>query len=544
MNSLNPNLDQKIQAINRYLTPKLETQPHYQDLIEDLTGVIEKWRQTPIRITLISHSKNLLQDIKILKESNLKLRSSCQVTTVSFPNNLDQVLRSCDLLCLVNEGGKEVSHLEQKLINKITETKSIAYCLIVTRTTNLSQKPQLESGESDHLSDYLKNQEFQKITSYLLPEKSLKSTALPKDLKDYHQFLESILEACIIKVEEQFQKSASDTIESYFNHSKREYFLENQNLKSFLPPGKTVDKFKLETKNSGNQIQKLIENTFKLIKQEANQGKIQLTNPFLQDTMLYRIQSAIQNASVFEYREQNKTYLSLIIKHKDYNQSIHSYIMELSQQEIDLWLEKHWSMIDNDYEIGTINHLVETINQKLEFLNILPFKNTVSKIESKFSFEIAEYVSSLILEENNKTVFDYHYSQSALFRLILVIIIVAVVFVLTDRIFGFIILFIQLINLFTGRDPKQMKLRQQTKEIKRVMDNKCQFLGRLLADKLLQRLCQYLEKQSQQYQREVNFIIQKVEKELEATSQKINHNKNQISLLKDDQIQVMKILQD
>ena len=79
MNSLNLNLDEKVQAIHRYLTPKLETQPHYQDLISKLTEVIEKCQQTPISITIISHSKNLLKDIIILKESNLKLRSLCKV---------------------------------------------------------------------------------------------------------------------------------------------------------------------------------------------------------------------------------------------------------------------------------------------------------------------------------------------------------------------------------------------------------------------------------------------------------------------------------
>ena len=544
MNSLNLNLDQKVQAINRYLSPKLETQAHYQDLIDELAGVIEKWRQTPIRITVISHSKNLLQDIRILKESNLKLRSLCKVKTATFPNNLDRVLRNCDLLCLVNEGGKEVSQIEQKLINKIVKTKSIGYCLIVTAPPDSPQKSQLESAKSEHLPDYLTNKEFQKITSYLLPKKSLKSTALPEDLKDYHQFLESILEACIIKVEQEFQKLVSDTIKSHFNHSKGGYFSEIQNLKSILPPGKTIDKLKLETKNSANKIQKLIQNTFKLIKQEVNQGKIQLTNPFMYDTMMYRIQGAIENSSVLEYKEQNQTYLSLIIKHRNYNQSIHSYIMELSQEEIDLWLENHCSMIDNNDQTGKINHLVETINQKLEFLKILPFRTTISKIESKFSFEIRDYVSPPILEENNKVVFDYHYSQSALFRLILVIMIVAVVFVLTDKIFGFIILFLQIINLFTGRDPKQIKLRQQSKEIKRTMDNKCQFLGRLIADKLLQSLCQYLEKQSQKYQQEVNLIVQKVEEELEVIKQQIIHNKSKIDLLKEDQVQVMKILKD
>lgn len=544
MNSLNLNLDEKVQAIHRYLTPKLETQPHYQDLISKLTEVIEKCQQTPISITIISHSKNLLKDIIILKESNLKLRSLCKVQTATLPNNLDIVLRNCDLLCLVNEGSKEISQIEQKLIDKMVKSKSIAYCLILTETLDSSETSQLETAGFDNLPNYLTNKKFQSIPSYLLPKKYLKSTTLPEDLKEYHQFLESLLEVCLIEVEQKFKQSVIDTVKSHFNESKEEYFSEIKNLRRTLPPGKTIDKIKLKTKNSGNKINKLIQNTFKIIKQEVNQGKIQLTNPFIYDTMMYLIQTAIQNASVFEYREQNKTYLSLIIKHKDYNQSIHSYIMELSQREIDLWLEKHWSMIDNDYQTGKINHLVETINQKLEFLNILPFKTTVFKIENKFSFDIADYVSSAILEENNKMVFDYHYSQSALFRIILVIMIVAVVFVLTDRIFGFIILFIQLINLFTGRDPKQIKLRQQTKEMKRTMDSKCQFLARLLADKLLQSLCQSLEKQSQQYQQEVNSIIQKVEEELEVIKQEIKRNNNRIALLEEDEAQIINLLQD
>ncbi len=544
MNYYNFNLSQKLQEVNQYLVAKLDNQSNYQILIDSLNQVLEDWRKKPVKITIISHSEVYLKNIKTLKESNLKLRSLCRFKTATLPSNLDRIIRNCDLLCLVNDGAKKISKSEQKLINKIATANITSYCLIVTDDTILSNKLGLKVPKNNNLPSYLTNKEFQKITSYLLPRIFIEKIDFEQNFNEYHQFLESIVEACLIKTEEKLRRHSLDIVNVHFKKHKGQYFSQINEQKSIFTPNQRLDRVKQEINKSSNQTNKLIQSIFKQIKQELNQSKPQLTNPFMYDTMMYRIQSAIQNASVIQYKEKNQVYLSLVIKNKNYNQSIHSYIMESCQEELDLWLERQWNKIDNNFESGSINELVESINQKLNFLEVLVPEATVSKIENQFAFDISDYVNLSILEENNKTIFNHHYTQSAWFKIILVLLIVGIVFIFTDKIFGFIILFIQILNLFTGRDPKKIKLQQQTKEIKRIMDSKCQFLVRFLADKFLQNLCHYLEEQSQEYQQEVSLITQQAEQELDVIKQKIGQHKEQIEILKKDQVEVIKILRD
>ena len=544
MNSINLNFFQKLHKINQYLTQRLIIEPDYQILIDELKIILEDWRQSPIRITIIGHCEILIENIKTLKQSNLKLRSLCEFQTATLPNNLDKVLRNCDLLCFVNDGANPVSNSERKLITKIVTANIVSYCLIITDNITLSESSRLEEAASNTLLSCLTNKELQQITSYRLPRIFLEQIASPQDLNKYHQFLDSILETCLINTEQNFQESCFNIIQRYFEQNKAQQFLQIKEQKNIFLYGQRIDKFKQKLNQSSNKLNQIIQNTFKTIKQEINQAKLELINPFMYDTLMYKVQSVIQNSSVIQYKEKEQNYLSLVVKNRDYNQSIHSYIMELCQQELDIWLERQWKIIDGADEEGKVNELVKTINQELEFIALLSPKTTISKISGKFSFEIADYVALSILEENSKIPFDYHYSQSTWFRITLVLLIIGAVFLFTYKVFGFIILFIQLINLFTGRDAKTIKLKQQTKELKRNMDNKCQFLVKFVVDRFLQNLSDYLKQQSQQYQHEINFIIQQAEQELEQVKQKIEQHKEHISILKEDQAKVIKILQD
>ncbi len=535
MNFLNPDFTQKLQTINQYLTQRLTHYPDYQTLIDDLNTAIKNGQSPPITVTLIGHSKVLLEDVKTLTAGNTEFCSFCKLQTTTLPNNLERVLRKCDLVCLVKDGAKPVSRSEKKLIKKIATANVTFYCIIITPKNNLS-----ETTRDNTLFSYLTEKKLQPITSYFLAQETFKYIDYSEDVEQYYHFLES----CSIKIKQKNQEYFTKKIQSYFEQTKGHCFSQILEQRRTFIGGQRLDEFKQKINQSCNQINQTIQNTFKNIKQEINQEKIQLTNPFLYDTMMYRVQSAIQNATVIEYRDKNQVYLSLTIKNKDYTQLIHSYILELCHQELNLWLEKQWEILDNNSETGKVNELFKTINQKLEFLDCLSAKTTISNIENRFSFEIYDYVSFSLLEENNKIPFDYHYSQSAWFRLTVILFVVGMIFIFTNKIFGFIILFIQLLNLLTGRDPKKMRLRQQTKEMKRTMDSKYQFFVRFIADKFLQSFCRYLDEQSIQYKEEVNFIFEQAKEELEQIKLKIDYLKEQIAVLKEDQAEVNKILQD
>ncbi|MDJ0535085.1 MAG: hypothetical protein QNJ70_21805 [Xenococcaceae cyanobacterium MO_207.B15] len=540
MNSINLNFYDKLHTTYKYLSKRSTIEPSYQTLINELETLLENWRQTPIKITIIGHCEILIEQIKTLKESNLKSHSLWELQTATLPNNLEKIVRNCDLLCLVNDGSKPVSDSEHKLITKAVTSNVVSYCLILTDSTTLSASSEVEVGASNTLLS------CNQLTSYVFPRDLLEKIDLltSQELREYHNFWDSILDTTLINTEKKFQEQCCNLIHRYFEQNKNQEWLQVQQYKKIFFSNQRADKFKQQLNKSCNKLNQIIHHTFKTIKQEINQSKIELINPFMYDTMMYRVQAAIENSSVIQYQEKNQTYLSLVVKYQDYNQSIHSYVMELCQHEIDSWLEKQWSKIDNADGQGMLNELIKNINQELEFITPLSSNVTISKIPKKFEFEISDYVTLSILEENNQILFDYHYTQSTWFRLILIFIIVLCAYQLFGRAFGFVILFFQLINWFTGRDIKTVKLKKQTKELKRIMDNKCQFLVKFVADKFLQNLLYYLEQESQQYQKEISFIIKQVEPELEELTQKMEQHKEYIDILKEDHTKVMQILQD
>lgn len=554
MNLNQLNLFQKLTQVNQYLNQKLITKPNYQTLINQLEQILVDWQQTPIKITIIGHCEILTEQIKNLKEHTFKPSCNCEFQIVTLPNNLEKVLRNCDILCLVNDGAKPVSKSEQKLIHKAATAKTISYCLIIkdnnaSQTESRLETLELNNKESLPIDSYLLPRSFLDIILSLTPQElSLKVSLLEAEnlliFRQYHQFLDTILETCLINLEQQFQESCFKTIQGYFELNKAQQWLQIQEQKQVFLSNQHTDQFSQKLNQLSNKLNQTIQNTFKTIKQNLTHAKAELINPFMYDTLMYRVQSAIQTSSIIQYKEEEQTYLSLVIKHSDYHQSIHSYIIELCEQELNLWLEKQWKIIDGIKGEGFINELVATLNQELKFVTPLCSKATISKIENKFTFEISNYITLSILKENNQLPFDYHYSQSSWFRFTLVFSIVGVMFLFTYRLFGFIILFIQLINLFTGRDAKTLKLKQQTKELKRIIDNKSQFLVKFIVDRFLQNFSQYLEQQSQQYQEKVSYILQQAESELELVKQKIAQHKEQINSLKEDQSQVIQILQD
>ena len=104
---------------------------------------------------------------------------------------------------------------------------------------------------------------------------------------------------------------------------------------------------------------------------------------------------------------------------------------------------------------------------------------------------------------------------------------------------GFFILIFQLINLLTGQNIKQLKLRQHQKELKRTVDNKYQVLLRLIVEQLSQTLINDLESHIQLYQQQIDTLANQLQGQSEDNQTKINQYKSNINNLLEAQAQIL-----
>lgn len=260
------------------------------------------------------------------------------------------------------------------------------------------------------------------------------------------------------------------------------------------------------------------------------------------DSLMYQVQQAIEKSEILESKENNKTYLYLIIKEKQYSQKLSTYIISLCQQVLSHWFEQEWDKLNSLNNESNLYQFLKQTEPELKSINSLTPKITNCQLLSKPSFEINDFIAISILEETSKTLLDYHYSQSTWFRLTVALIIGLIIFLVTSKLFGFIIIVFQLINLFTAQNAKTIRIKQQTKELKRIVDGKYQSLVRLLCDRAGQILITTLEEASQQYQIELDAIASKADEQLNEVKQKINSYKDIINQLKQDQAEIEKLL--
>ena len=157
-------------------------------------------------------------------------------------------------------------------------------------------------------------------------------------------------------------------------------------------------------------------------------------------------------------------------------------------------------------------------------------------------FKLEEQVELAALSENSQIVFDYNYTQSTWFRLLVALFIGGVIYLFTQRLFGFILLIVQVINLLTGQDTKKIRLRQQTKELKRVVDSKYQLLVRSLSEKINQEIAIALDNLGQNYQDQVEAIVQQADRQLHEIKHANYQTKETIEKLKQDQQKLQSIL--
>ena len=339
-----------------------------------------------------------------------------------------------------------------------------------------------------------------------------------------------------------FKQQANRTINRYFEREKQIIWQNIARRKDVYLLGKNPEQIQQIINQLPHRCNRLVQNNLRVYKQYNNQNKLDLINPFLSNSLMYRVQNAIQEAEIVDEKTQHKTYLRLVLKNKIYSEQIHTYVMNICQQSLATWLTQEWQNIETNYNNGGLSKLQQQIQSEVHPLANLCQEITLDRTIIEPSLQINDYICSSALADNSKIPFDYHYTQSTWFRLLVAIIIGTIVYVVTGRLFGFILLFVQFVNLLTGQDARKIRLRQHTKEIKRILDGKYQFLIRFLVDKVIQDIAIALDEIDRNYQEQIDSITQEASKRLQQVKQEIIHDREKIDELKKTHLKLQKIL--
>lgn len=338
------------------------------------------------------------------------------------------------------------------------------------------------------------------------------------------------------------KRQTNRTINRYFEAKKLTVWQNIDRRKNIYLSGKNPEQIQQIINQLPHRCNRLVQNNLRVFKQYNNQKKLDLVNPFSSNSLMYRVQNAIQEAVVVDEKTQHKTYLRLVLKNRIYSEAIHTYAMNICQQSLATWLTEEWQNIETNYNNGGLNKLQQQLQLEIQPLVSLCQDITLNRTAIEPSLQLNDYICLSALENNSKIPFDYHYTQSTWFRLLVAVTIGTLVYLVTGRLFGFILLFVQFVNLLTGQDARKIRLRQQTKEIKRILDSKYQFLIRFLVDKVIQDIAIALDKVDRDYQEQIDSITKESSKKLQQIKQDIFRDKETIDELKKTHLKLQKIL--
>lgn len=517
----------KLQRIKQYLSNKIGQNKEYHLLIQDLDSLITEAASYQVRVTIVGRQENLIKKVQLANQACEILNPVSQFTTISFPQNLDRLLKNCDLVFLVIDSMKNSIPIEKKLVIK---AQALNIPLIIIDCNQFSPNIQswLENPSLSRINYFNFSHEFIETSQLLLPD------------RQYDDFLKPLLAHISLKIEADLQKKLIKIVRKYFIQHKSQYLAEikQQKQKYFL--GKPPQEIKNTVKQSAAKFNQILQHNFRIIKQTLQESKQELINPFVSTSVIHHIHQVIYEAIAIQYRENKKIYLDLVIIKDRHSQTIHSHILELYQQKIDLWIDQQWNVLDQ--ELNIFNQLAKKRDCELKILNRLSDIDMKLPIVPKPAFNLNKYICVATLSNINRTIFDYHYTQSTWFKMTIAIAVGLIFFLLTDKLFGFILVFVQIVNLLTGQSSKSLKLKQQTKELKKSVDNKYQNLVKFIADKLIQDLNIFLDRQCQSYQDRVNSYLQESDRNFINIKQKIRLNQNKISELNQEQEDIIRII--
>ena len=511
-------IDKLTQAVN-YLSIT-DKQANHTRLIDDLSVLKREIANCRLKVAVVERSQikqNLLESfISDIEQKN------CLVTRLSSPISAIDIIQNYDLALLIIEDINSLTTEEDRLIKELNSHQLFWQIIIVSENLQQSKKLNIIEKYPTELNViFLNKNSFSKNNSSII------------------SLLNKVKSSQKIK----FKQKAIQTINRYFEEVKQTTWQQIQQDKDRYLLSKNPGQIQQIIDRLPHRCSRTIQNYLKIFKQNNNQNKLSLINPFLSDSLMHHVQNAVRDAEVTIQKTKQKTYLQLVSK-GDRVAAFHTYIIDLCHLSLTAWLNAEWQKITSQYNNGGLDRLHQQLQLELQPLSNLAEHTKLLQPDIKPKLRLENYICLSALENNSKIDFDYHYTQSTWFRILIAIFVGASIYLLTQRLFGFILLLVQIINLLTGQDTKSVRLRQQTKEIKRIVDGKYQFLVRFLTDKIIQDIAIALDNIDREYLEQIDIIVTTANQKLQEIKQQINCHKEHLETLKTTHRELKEIFKD
>jgi hypothetical protein len=529
-------LIKKLEQIDNYLYSKKHREPDFINLIAELDTISNNVQNKKITTKIYSPDRELARTVKTSFEgySNKQSSSPEQFLIVNSEKPIAEIVKYCELICFVYEAQHKVSESDLLLMQAADEAQ-------VDRAILVVKSSQDNSNES--------------LTAWLTQQNCLSPNILlpfnpnsKDDLEQYYRSIEEYFPIWSKQFQERIEQRIHYKINKYFESTKKSIWQEIQQYKDLNTQGEPIDTYKHKIGQTIQKVNKQQQQKFRKIKQLVNQSKNDLINLFNTDSLIFEIQTIIQEAEIKTLKTKKCTYLSLNVRDKKYVDRLHLYLAEIIQERLSNWLTEEWQKIDKIYDEGGLNELNQQIVIELEFLAGLCPQPIKLQSVARNDFQIYDFVALSILEDNSRVTFDYNFTQSSWFRLSIAVGVGCLVYLVTKlmfgtgKYFGFVILFFQVINLLTGQDIKKIKLKQQGKELKRIVDNKYQSLVKYLVDRTSQDLMMLLDDENYYYQQQIDELVQTIDEKLLNIKNIIQQNKERIDRLDRDLKEILFLL--
>ncbi len=529
----------KIEQAQDYLTQQAKAEPAYCKLIETLNVAVSKLRTAnkPV-VKIVSPSVTLAKNLQAKNRANLKLRSLYEFEVVAPISNLRRIVQNCDLICLIYYFKQNIAKHHWRLI-KLAQQENISFVLLV--------KQPKKNLQDAYLSNWLTTQNYPLDQWVQLPVNNFIDLNNPQQLSIYQQLLIQLSKLAIAKLSARSKQEARATIEHFVNHQITEVKQELEYLKSTYLQNLPPDYYQQQFRQNINHLNKLKQQIITAIKLEINHSKADLLNPFLADGLMSNVQQLIYSSQIKLVKETEATYVYLTLTNSFETKYIHDYIFELCQQKVNEFMVFQWSQINYVYAENGLQGLIAKINERLDIMPLLTSELELPLVISEKypDLDLKQIIDANCLKFNSRISFDYYFTQSSWFRLLISLLIGSAIYLFTwiyfgeGKYIGFVIVVFQIINLMTGQNIKTAKLKQHSKELKRTVDRNYQNLIRLVIEQSIQILIIAVERESHLYENELEKAIAIVQNKLEQLKNTISQHKYRIDSLEQDRIKIL-----
>ena len=524
MQSIEPSLLPKLIRVKEYLATKVEQKAVYLDLITEIDALIDQLPHCKPKIKLVSCNTSLSKQLKEISQ-DINLKQQYQLQIIPPDVKIQHIVHGCEFILLVCDRHEQIS-TRKRLIQK-SLAKNVGLAMVI-----------IDDNQVD-INSWLKQQAYTLPSEIIFLLDNFLVVTDPACVEQYQHNLGQLFTAALVKLETRLSQKLIRTINSRIKVANQQKWQSIKALQELYCQAEGVE-FGQQINQLIPKINKKQQHTLQIIKQEINHKKAVLINPFAKDNLIWSTQEIIHKSEIKIFKEAKNTYLLPIVKNNNIDSQLYLYIADLYQCKFQNYLEQEWHSCNNTYANGGLKQLRSQIAVELESIVHLTDVTIKPKVITAPEFQLANLAYLPILETGSKSTFDYHFSQGKWFRFLMVASILLMIYLVTKFlsgqgfILGFVIIIFQFINLFTGQDAKANKLKQQSKELKRTLDNKYQILIRLSADKMTRDLVAALDEENRYYQQQIEAIAQTANQKLADVKKTIEGDRQQINQLKQD----------